>query len=506
MRPSMVHSATDEYFTAAVYEFVQLYDYCPESQQEADAVVKKNLDAFVRASNLAAEKGADLIAFPEYGIFPECDRETTKMFLEIVPDPHAERVIPCDNPMYERMPQLRTLSCIAKNHSMYLQANTGDIQMCRETNLTRCPEDGFLQMNTNVIFDREGAVIGRYHKEHLWGEEGMDLPIEEQFPIFKTDFGTFATFVCFDVVLARIIEVVDEPGVDGVVFSTMWENSAPLFTSVQYFQSWAMGNNKSLIAADINLAGQLAVGSGIFHGQEGALAYTFDPDGISKLVVARVPKRGKKLTQPKASITAITENGTYAWTDDGEEIPYITSKSLQYHLPGDGDYYTDRYHQADLVNYTLVQLTKPKDRLTACNNGLCCILDYEVKHLNETFYFGVYNGTQGSFPPLFWCEEDCLLVRCNPTFDKPCSDFPLLTDNLFHHVSLYANYTTPFVYPSIVSDRMRLVPRKEWEYDVINKGDVYDSKLSFSSEEGEKILAVGLKGRCYDRDPPLSFF
>ncbi|KAF8782431.1 Pantetheinase like protein [Argiope bruennichi] len=370
MSPSIVSSATDEYFTAAVYEFVQLYDFCPENRQEADAIVQKNLEAFIRAANIASEKDADLIAFPEYGIFPECDRETTKMFLEVVPDPHKERIIPCDNPVYDNMPQMRTLSCIAKNHSMYVQANTGDIQPCDHTNGTQCPADGHLQMNTNVIFDREGAVIGRYHKEHLWGEEGMDVAVKRQNPIFKTDFGTFATFVCFDVVLARIIEVIEEPEVDGVVFSTMWENSAPLFQSVQYFQSWAMGNNKSLIAADINLAGQLAVGSGIFHGEEGALAYTFDPDGISKLVVARVPKRGKKLTHPKASITAITENGTYAWTDDGEEVPYMTTKSLQFHLPD--DLHTNRYHQSDFVNYTLVQLTKHKDTC-ACKNGLATL-------------------------------------------------------------------------------------------------------------------------------------
>ncbi|GIY59344.1 pantetheinase [Caerostris extrusa] len=503
--PTPVLPATDEYFTAAVFEFVQLYDYCPETQEQADEIVRRNLNSYKAAAELAAAQGADLIAFPEYGIFPECSREITKMFLEIVPDPSAVREAPCDFPeKYQNMPQLYTLSCMAKNHSMYVQANTGDLMMCEETKITQCPKDGRLQLNTNVVFDREGAVVTRYHKEHLWGEEGMDMAVEKQNPIFKTDFGTFATFVCFDVVLARIIEVIEEPEVDGVVFSTMWENSAPLFTSVQYFQSWAMGNNASLIAADIQLPGQLAVGSGIFHAKEGALVYTYDPDGISKLLVARVPRRGHELKEPKASITAITSNGTYKWSHDGDDVPYETVHSTHYHLKD--DLHHNRYHETDLVNYTLVQLTSPRDRLTTCNNGMCCTLDYSIENLNETFYFAVYNGTQGSFPPLFWCEEDCMLVRCDPRNDKPCSNFPLLTKNVFHHLSLRANYSTPFVYPSVVSNRMRLVPRRQWEWGVNRKHDHYESFLDFHSEKGQDILAVGLKGRCYKRDPPASFF
>ncbi|GFS93257.1 vascular non-inflammatory molecule 3 [Nephila pilipes] len=503
--PTTVSSATDEYFTAAVYEFVQLYNWCPNNTQEAKDIVRKNLDSYIVAADIAGAKGADLIAYPEYGIFPECDRESTKMFLETIPDPLSVHVSPCDDPeTYKDMPQLYTLSCIAKNHFMYVQANTGDVQLCEGKNMTQCPKDGHLQMNTNVVFDREGYLIARYHKEHLWDEGGMDISVEMQNPVFETDFGKFGSFVCLDVLLARIIDVIEEPEMDGIIFSTMWENSAPLFQSVQYFQGWAMGNNVTLIAADIQLAGQMAMGSGIFHSKEGALVYTFDPDGISKLLVARVPKRGHKLTEPKASITAITGNRTYEWRDDGENVPFITSHSLQEHLQD--DLHISRYRQADLVNYTLVQLTEPKAHLTACNHRMCCTLKYSIANLTETFYFAIFNGTREIFPPLYWCEEDCMLVRCEPRDGKPCNDFPLWSENLFHRVSLHANFSTQFVYPSIISSHMRLVPRREWKYAVKRKSNGYKSYLNFHSKKGENLVAVGLKGRCYDRDSPDSFF
>ncbi|GFQ64219.1 pantetheinase [Trichonephila clavata] len=79
------------------------------------------------------------------------------MFLEVIPDPSSVHVCPCDDPQtYKDRPQIYTLSCITKNHSMYVQANTGDIQLCQEINETYCPKDGRLQLNTNVIFDRDG--------------------------------------------------------------------------------------------------------------------------------------------------------------------------------------------------------------------------------------------------------------------------------------------------------------------------------------------------------------
>ncbi|GFQ64216.1 hypothetical protein TNCT_22461 [Trichonephila clavata] len=51
--PTIVSSATEEYFTAASFEFVQLYDYCPNNTEEAQDIVRKNLESYIQAANIA---------------------------------------------------------------------------------------------------------------------------------------------------------------------------------------------------------------------------------------------------------------------------------------------------------------------------------------------------------------------------------------------------------------------------------------------------------------------
>ncbi|GFX13903.1 biotinidase [Trichonephila clavipes] len=500
---SSVSAATDTYFTAAAFEFVQSQN-CTMDPEAAKQVVKHNLDIFVQVAKLAKSKGADILDFPEYAIFPECNRTETPLFSEVVPNPNKGKYNPCvDQQQFADRPQLIILSCMARNNSMVIQANMGDIDPCKGK--PGCPPVGHLQFNTNVVFDRDGTLLVRYRKEHLWYEYAMDLPRHKQNPKFTTDFGTFLSYVCYDILLERIVEVEEEDKVDGIVFSTMWENTMPLGMTVAYFQSWAMGNNLTLIAADIQLPGQKAVGSGIFHGPYGALAYTFNPDGISKLLVARVPRKGYALTEPKSSITAVLQNGTtYDYLSEGDHVETEGSENILPHWQN--DYLDDRYHVINMENFTLVKITEPSARLEACNNGMCCVLDYSADNITQNYYFAVFNGSQQTFASYYWGEEDCLLVRCDPAEGRECAAFPLRTEDVFHHVFLKANFSTPYVYPSVIGNGMRLISRQEWDFSQALQPDGYNAVINFNKEEGHQLVVLGLKGRCYDRDPPSSFF
>ncbi|GIY69016.1 biotinidase [Caerostris extrusa] len=198
------------YYRAAVYEHARFGTI----NDTARLIVETNLEYYRRAAEIASRKGADIILYPEYGIFPypeyglypPAERFRLKEFMEIVPDPKTASANPClERKEFSQRLILRTLSCIARNNSILVVANMGDLQSCLGT--PGCPDDGVFHLNTNVVFDKDGTIIHKYHKEHLFYELGMDLPRKEQFFTFETSFGKFATFICFDIDFKRMSEV-----------------------------------------------------------------------------------------------------------------------------------------------------------------------------------------------------------------------------------------------------------------------------------------------------------
>ena len=78
------------------------------------------------------------------------------------------------------------------------------------------PQDGRYQYNTNVVFDPEGNLVSRYHKQTLYYEEYYDTPAEVEHSTFQTPFGKFGSMVCFDVLFEEpaigLVEVCSSEG------------------------------------------------------------------------------------------------------------------------------------------------------------------------------------------------------------------------------------------------------------------------------------------------------
>ncbi|GIY59338.1 hypothetical protein CEXT_405711 [Caerostris extrusa] len=83
--------------------------------------------------------------------------------------------------------------------------------------------------------------------------------------------------------------------------------------------------------------------------------------------------------------------------------------------------------------------------------------------LEGQFYLGVFNGTYNMFNVYRWCEEECVLVRC---------------DDL-----------------NAVSSGIRLVPATKWKYELVD--DLRSIQLH--DPEGSELIFVGMKGRCYNK-------
>ncbi|GIY71902.1 biotinidase [Caerostris darwini] len=133
-------------------------------------------------------------------------------------------------------------------------------------------------------------------------------------------------------------------------------------------------------------------------------------------------------------------------------------------------------------------------------------MDYSADDLSQTYYFAVFNGTQETFYPYYWGEENCMLVRCDAAHGRECATFPLCSDDVFHHVNITANFSSPFIYPAVIHNRMRLTPRSDWDYNTELEKDGYRANVNFHSDEGRQLVVVGLKARTYRLDPASSFF
>lgn len=375
---------------------------------------------------------------------------------------------------------------------MIVVANMGGREPCNGE--ADCPEDGEFHHSANVAFDEHGALISRYYKEHLFYEFGYDLPRQVQDPIFETSIAKFAMFVSFDIRFKRMAVDSRLPYVDATLFSSLDMNLSPFFTSIQLWQAWAMGNNATLLAANNQIPGFYNSGSGIFRGLKGSIVSVFNPDGISKLMVATVPKRNG-VVPANAKIFAIKENEVTPLDDNRDDLPEVCSAQIL----GDTDKFAGyRCRDEITANYTLEKLTGAEGHVEVCNNGMCCELDYSADSMGESFYLGVFNGTRNFFERYFFAEEDCFLARCEDLNGTACATFPMYSNTVFRRVSLKTKFSTNYIYPSVMSNRMRLVPVQDWTFEP----KTGEASIEFNSNSGIKLLQATLMGRVYDKDPP----
>jgi pantetheine hydrolase len=139
---------------------------------------------------------------------------------------------------------------MARNNSIYVVADMGDIQSCSKQ--INCPSDGFYQFNTAVIFDESGNLVAKYHKMHLFGEIYYDLPPKPELVAINTRFGRLGIQICFDMIYKTPgVYLSEQMEVDTILFPTWWFDELPFLTASQYQQSWAITNKVNLLAANI---------------------------------------------------------------------------------------------------------------------------------------------------------------------------------------------------------------------------------------------------------------
>lgn len=484
---SMQSCSSKDVYTAAVYEHVTFFiiENKTYTRQEALNIMKKNLAVFQTKAELAKSKGAEIIVFPEDGLYGfGYTREQIFPFLESIPNPSQlqKSWSPCLDPgRFKNTEVLRELSCIAHNSSIVVVANMGDVQYCDKSD-PHCPQDGRYQFNTDVVLESDGTLLAKYHKQNLYHEYQFNTPQKAEIVIFKTSFGiSFGVFTCFDMLFHDpAITLVEKFGVRNIVFPTAWMDGFPILASVEYQQAWSRLTCVNLLAANQHQPLADMVGSGIYSCGE-ALSYVYDMKTYEgHLLVASLPNLD---LHPEQCSMHTCQSNSLPFKSAQNDIKQLGLPLLLDSKP---------FH-SKLINdiYTFVKLEAAEGKVSVCFNDLCCYASYSTASPfeNELFALGAFSGHHD---PEGYFIQACVLIKCKSMKEDSCGSPIQTASTAFTSFTLMGNFSSKaHVFPEVLSSDVELVSAKSIS--------VSGSKMVVESFN-KPLLSAVLFGRIYDLD------
>lgn len=213
--------ADTSFYTAGVVEFRPTVGGMSSSDLVAD-----HLQSYLNIIESAEANDTDIIVFPEGTL-------NNAFQLTFVPD-SKDGIIPClpsETNLYANF--LMELSCAARRLHKYLVINLTEKENCSSVQFDPrpCASDDLNIYNTNVVFDREGRVVSRYRKVHVY-VENKNTTYEPEYAIFDTDFGVrFGHFICFDMLFyTPAQELVERFGITDFIFTSLFFSELPFLT------------------------------------------------------------------------------------------------------------------------------------------------------------------------------------------------------------------------------------------------------------------------------------
>ncbi|GAM27308.1 hypothetical protein SAMD00019534_104830 [Acytostelium subglobosum LB1] len=413
-------ASTANSYVAAIVEYSPIAYAFPNNVTQDIAVqyMLQNVMQYKQFITQAVEQKAQIIVFPEYGITGNNfanSRDRAFSFMETVPYPDPfNPIIPCDN---TDTPILNALSCMALANKIVVVVNMADVQYCNTTNDVNCPSDGRYQFNTQVAFGSNGAIIGRYHKSHLYRGEApvMDQPIVPDIEMFTTDFNvTFGMMICFDILFEEPQSTLVAAGVNNFVYSTEWVNGNYAYAR-QIQQAMSYNSRSNVLASNIGSINMMS-GSGIFsNGQPMATFFnpTFSPQ--SHLVVATVPSDPSSVQAQQLS----TFYSEPLCSDD--QPPKVNMRPNYSGVPPNTfnssfTIFKPSSHQSNIA-------------LQSENNGFVCNLKYSTKEVPGDQHFAVvsFNG----FFNGHWNAQICMVAICLDDTEAGCSQLVFKSKTVF---------------------------------------------------------------------------
>ncbi len=318
----------------------------------------------------------------------------------------------------------------------------GDVQPC-EAGDQQCPSDGHYQFNTNVVFETNGALIAKYHKQNLYS--GEKVYFDPGAPssnciTFHTSFGvTFGTFTCFDILYDEPGDCLLKKGVKNFVLPTAWGNNFPFYVSIGVQQSWSLKHSVNFLAANQHFSipkVYYSSGSGIYSsGNANYFISSYSPSEIVRnVLISELP------VVPTPS-TSFKHNGTVL---NVENILMRGSKYLTF-IP---------LENSDGV----IQVSRSENKIL--NRTLNCTLEYSIKSAgsNELYALGVYIGVRRDDDSFGYAV--CSLVCCKTTNLTSCGNAVdgHTADTVFEKLELSGTFpATSTVYATAFQSGLKLL-------------------------------------------------
>uniref|UniRef100_A0A336M7R1 CSON013248 protein n=1 Tax=Culicoides sonorensis TaxID=179676 RepID=A0A336M7R1_CULSO len=470
------------YIAGAVeYEKIR---YVTQPRREAD----ENLNEYTKIILAPETKDVDILVFPESSL----NNIQTAAY---VPDP-KNAVIPCDlkgkEDIYDVM--LKNVSCAAQKTKKYVLINLTEKSDCIESSETsNCPEDKIKRYNTNVVFDRNGAVISTYRKVNLFGEAGISRPDKPESIPFKTDFGvTFGQFICFDLMFEKPAVELARSGITDFLFSTMWFSELPFLSAVQAQLGWAYKHGVNFIGSGASFPLIGSTGTGIYHGKFGALDAVMNYISSTKVYIAEVPKIGPNSPAPSPS------------------------SKIQRYDPVDMLKLKLKRDQLDVYNTTLINFSASKQTHEICHDGFCCNFNLNIDVLpdkanqDSPFYLyrmAAYNGlrTFDGFADgavkvcaIFACTDDTL-ASCGKRHTMPVHD--KVQFNSIELKTVYDKMDNTLFMPNTLDASIMPFESTEYEYEERAREDGKIEIYMKLLESKTDLLTFAIYSRNFDRDP-----
>lgn len=371
-------SANSRYYVGAVVE------YHPVTVGiDGTFVANENAKNYVTIVKKASEYNVDVIVFPESSLTTSPRSSTTKgidypLYSSYIPHP-KEAEIPCGNSTSTVIEAVKTISCAARNHSMYVLVNLREKE--------KCPRDSFYYYyNTNVVFDRTGAIVARYRKYHLFGDVGTNVTASPDISTFTTDFNvTFGQFICFDILFEEpALTLLLKHNVTDILYSSHWLSELPYLTAIQIQSAWSYANDVNFLGSGYNDPSTGSGGSGIYAGTSGVLTQFWSEKRANALLVARVPRivdGRRESTDGNGTTTIYNFSSAEINTKHGPET--VPQQNLL---------------RDDVTAFTTAVLNDTTSNVTTlCDRGLCC--DFFVNVTRDSSAIANSDGGGGGGGP-----------------------------------------------------------------------------------------------------------